>query len=172
MADHVEKLVLLFVFDKMEVPLSENTILDLCCYSNNWINYMDCQGFMQQLLEAGFIYVINPKAAEPQYTITPAGRTCLAHFYTNIQLSLRERIASYIKTNCMVVKRRQDYTSEYEPNMNGGYTVTLKVLAPGETSMEIKLDVPSREKAESLHQRWEEKAAKTYEALYEILLSE
>ena len=26
----VNKLILLFVFDKMEVPLSENTVLDMC----------------------------------------------------------------------------------------------------------------------------------------------
>ena len=37
----LNKLIILFVFDKMEVPLSENTILDMCCSSNNWIAYMD-----------------------------------------------------------------------------------------------------------------------------------
>ena len=47
-----ERLVLLFVLDKMEVPLSENTILDLCCYSNNWINYMDCQKVIKDLFKA------------------------------------------------------------------------------------------------------------------------
>ena len=34
----VNKLILLFVFDKMEVPLSENTVLDMCCSSNTWIS--------------------------------------------------------------------------------------------------------------------------------------
>ena len=31
----LNKLIILFVFDKMEVPLSENTSLDMCCSSNN-----------------------------------------------------------------------------------------------------------------------------------------
>ncbi|MBR2371406.1 MAG: DUF4364 family protein [Clostridia bacterium] len=37
------KLLLLFVFDKMEIPLSEDTIVDLCCNTNNWITYIDCK---------------------------------------------------------------------------------------------------------------------------------
>ena len=39
----LNKLILLFVFDKMEVPLSESTILDMCSSANQWINYMDCK---------------------------------------------------------------------------------------------------------------------------------
>ena len=38
----VNKLILLFVFDKMESALSERTIVDMCSTSNDWINYMDC----------------------------------------------------------------------------------------------------------------------------------
>ena len=52
----VNKLILLFVFDKMECPLTENTILDICCSSNNWIAYMDCKPIINQLIEHGFIY--------------------------------------------------------------------------------------------------------------------
>ena len=47
----VNKLILLFVFDKMEAPLSENTILDMCCSANNWISYMDCKPLLGTLLD-------------------------------------------------------------------------------------------------------------------------
>ena len=33
------KLILLFVFDKMETALTESTVIDLCSYKNNWIDY-------------------------------------------------------------------------------------------------------------------------------------
>ena len=69
----LNKLILLFVFDKMEVPLSENTVLDMCCSSNNWLNYMDCQPILNQLLECGWIYNISTPE-DPLYTITPDGR--------------------------------------------------------------------------------------------------
>ena len=32
----IHKLKLLFVLDKMEIPLTENNIIDICTSSNNW----------------------------------------------------------------------------------------------------------------------------------------
>jgi len=31
----ISKLVMLYVFDKMEMPLTENTITDMCCNRNS-----------------------------------------------------------------------------------------------------------------------------------------
>ena len=81
----LNKLILLFVFDKMEVPLSENTVLDMCCSSNNWLAYMDCQPILNQLLDCGWIYDIGG-SGEPLYTITTDGRICLANFFLNLSL--------------------------------------------------------------------------------------
>ena len=52
----VTKLILLFVFDKMECPLSENTVIDMCCSSNDWISYMDSKPILNKLLDEAFIY--------------------------------------------------------------------------------------------------------------------
>lgn len=51
----VNKLIVLFVFDKMESALSERTIVEMCTTSNNWLNYMDCMELLPKLLEDGFI---------------------------------------------------------------------------------------------------------------------
>ena len=67
----LNKLILLFVFDKMECPLTENTILDICCSSNNWISYMDCKPIINQLIDHGFIYKLPPSGGEALYSITP-----------------------------------------------------------------------------------------------------
>ena len=45
----VNKLILLFVFDKMESPLSERTLVDMCTSSNDWLNYMDCTVLIHKL---------------------------------------------------------------------------------------------------------------------------
>ena len=34
----INKLKLLFLLDKMEIPLTENNIIDICTSRNNWIN--------------------------------------------------------------------------------------------------------------------------------------
>ena len=94
----VNKLILLFVFDKMEVPLSENTVLDMCSSSNSWISYMDCKPLLSTLLQHSFIYKVSTQG-EPLYSITPDGRICLADFYVQIPSSLREEISLFVKKN-------------------------------------------------------------------------
>lgn len=68
----VNKLIVLFVFDKMESALSERTIVEMCTTSNNWLNYMDCMELLPKLLEDGFICRLSSDE-EPLYTITTDG---------------------------------------------------------------------------------------------------
>ncbi len=165
------KLLLLFVFDKMEIPLSENTLIDLCCQTNNWITYMDCKQALLQLIDASFIYRINNNpSAEPLYTITPEGRVCLAHFFVRIPSSLREVISEFIKSHRMSYRRRQEYFSDYHKNADGTYDVSLKILEPSQAVLEINLNVPNRNTAKWIYQKWEEKATQVYSAIYDILV--
>ena len=83
----VNKLILLFVLDKMEIPLTEISILEICSSQNNWINYMDCKPIINQLIDHGFICSISSAGADTLYSITPDGRVCLADFFINIPSS-------------------------------------------------------------------------------------
>ena len=165
----LNKLILLFVFDKMEVPLSENTILDMCCSSNNWLAYMDCQPVLNQLLDNGWIYNIA-SANEPLYTITTDGRICLANFFVKIPASLRESISVFIKNNKTKYRRRQECIADYFMNKDGTYTVYLKIIEPAQPVLELKLVVPNRQIAKDIYKKWDEKATDVYRNLYEYLV--
>ena len=165
----LNKLILLFVFDKMEVPLSENTILDMCCSSNNWLAYMDCQPIIKQLLDNNWIYNIST-ANEPLYTITTDGRICLANFFVKIPASLRESISVFIKNNKLKYRRRQECVADYYMNKDGTYTVYLKIIEPAQPVMELKLVVPNRQIAKDIYKKWDEKATDVYRSLYESLV--
>ena len=113
------KLLLLFVFDKMEMPLSEQTILEMCCSANNWINYIDCKQALMQLIDANFVAAVNKGASnEAMYSITPEGRICLAHFFVRIPSSLREVVSDNVKLNRMNYKRKQEY--RYQKGQRAG----------------------------------------------------
>lgn len=165
----LNKLILLFVFDKMEVPLSENTLLDMCCSSNNWIAYMDCQPILNQLIEHGFIYDISG-SGEPMYTITTDGRVCLANFFVKIPASVREEISLFIKANRLKYRRRQECVADYYMNKDGTYTVYLKIIEPSQPLLEVKLVVPDRQTAKNIYKKWEEKAANVYATVYDCLV--
>lgn len=166
----LSKLILLFVFDKMEVPLSETTIVDMCCCTNNWINQFECRPLLAQLIEAGFLYQINNSHNETLYTITPDGRMCLAHFFIRISSSLREEISDFVKNNRSKYRRKQDYITDYFKNADNSYTVLLKIAEPTQTVLEIKMTVPTRQSAKWINKQWEEKAPQVYAALYDMLV--
>ena len=164
------KLILLFVFDKMEVPISENTIIDMCCSTNTWINQLECRPMLMQLIEAGFLYKISGSHSETLYTITPDGRLCLAHFFIRIPSTLREQVSEFIKTNRTKYRRRQEYVTDYYKNADNSYTVLLKIVEPSQPALEIKMTVPSRHSAKWINKQWEEKAAQVYATLYDMLV--
>lgn len=172
MADSAHyKLLLLFIFDKMEVPLSEEIVLELCATDNDWIPYMDCKQSITELIEAGFIYNINQGSGESLYTITPDGRLCLGHFYSRVPVSIRDTITEYVKKNRISYKRKQEYISDYYRNSDGSYTVVVKIMKCSTIPiMELKLQIDQRHTAKFIHKNWEEKAKQVYEMLYDILV--
>ena len=163
------KLILLFVFDKMEVPLYETTLLDMCCSANNWIAYMDCQPVLHQLLDDGFLSDVTT-TDEPMYAITPDGRACLANFFFKISSSIRENISQFIKQNRTKYRRKQECVADYYMNKDGTYTVYLKILEPVQPLLELKIVVPNRQIAKDIYKKWEEKAADVYTNIYDNLV--
>ena len=166
----VNKLILLFVFDKMETALSERTILEMCTSSNAWLNYMDCVELLPRLLEDGFICRIAPHEDDPLYTITSDGRESLNNFYINIPKSIRNDISAYIKKNSGKLRNRQECKSDYYQNVDGTYTVYVKILAPVQPMLELKFVVPDKKSAQHIYKNWESKASELYSAIYDTLV--
>lgn len=165
----VNKLIILFVFDKMEAALSERTLVDICSSSNTWINYMDCLSLIDKMLEDGFICKIESQD-DPLYTITPDGRECLANFYIKINRSIREEISLFVKKNGMKFKNKQECRADYYQNRDGSYTVYLKIMAPVQPSLELKLVVPDKKTAQNIYKKWEFKAADVFSTIYDNLV--
>ncbi|MEG1751526.1 MAG: DUF4364 family protein [Clostridia bacterium] len=168
----LDKLVILFVLEKMEIPLTENSITDICCADNGWVNYMDCKDALFRLVEANLIYKTKVSEKEDSFTITYEGRNCLLHFYRKIPLSLREQMQDFIADNRMEFKRAQEYVSDFVKNDDGSYTVTLKIRSPliKESIFEINIKAPSHESAMECCNRWQTNAHSVYEHIYESLI--
>ena len=170
----VNKLILLFVLEKMEIPLTEKSVLEICTGKNRWLNYMDCKEVLWQLIEAKFVYTPSETKRESRYNITYDGRQCLSHFYQRIPASLREEIDSYCKLNRNYIKRTQEYVSDYYKNDDGSYTVEFKIyemLVP-DALFEIKIKTASKQSAINASKNWRDSAAATYEHIFETLISE
>ncbi len=52
----VKKLILLFIFEKMEFPLTDATISEIIMANPSWMTYMDYKDALFLLTESKFIY--------------------------------------------------------------------------------------------------------------------
>ena len=165
------KLILLYAMDKMDVPLEEDVLTDLCTGDHDWMNYMDCKDALAALEEVSFLQKKNQQN-KITYSITPEGRMCLANFYTRIPISLREEINTSVKNDRMNYRRRQEYVSDYYRNSDQTYTVHLRILKPGGEGVlvELKMVVESLETAAFIYKNWQKRASTVYSALCDTLL--
>ena len=169
----ISKLIMLFVMEKMEMPLTEKSIIDICTSQNDWLNYMECKDVLYQLIDASFIYCIDGHGNEEQFTITFEGQNCLEHFYQRIPLHLREQIIEYIKNNRAHFKKSQEYVADYSKNSDGTYLVVLKIRSHtvNYPMFEIKIATASRQSAIEACNNWRENAHLVYEQVYESLIN-
>ena len=165
----LNKLILLYALDKMEVALQESVILDMVT-ENDWLSYMDCKVALTDLIKNNMITNVATKGCNPRYAITSASREGLKHYFVNIPSSLRENIAEVIKLNKIKYRKKQDYSSDYFKNSDGTYTVVLKIESATTPLMDLKLVVQNRTKAKWLFKNWSDKASTLYEFILENLI--
>ena len=163
----IQKLIILFVFDKMSIPMTEETLLDICSSENEWLSYMECKQYLYELLDSNLLYRV-PKSE--MFNITQDGVSCLSIFYTRIPSSLRDNITEYVNQNRMHYKKKQSYFSDYSKNADGTYTVIMRINTEFSTLMELKLVVASPQHARYIYKTWVDKASDTYTMLHDTLL--
>ena len=166
----LSKIILLYVFDKIEIALTENSIMEICWSRNNWLNYMEIVDILPSLIEMNFISKTKDADGEERYLITELGRSCLEHFYTQISPELRDQIATFCKENRMELKRSQEYVSNFIKINDDSFLTTLKIKDITEiNTVEIKIKLPTRNQAINACKIWKKNAPYIYESLYENL---
>ena len=158
--------------DKMEMPLTENSIIEICSVTNSWINYMDCIDLLYQLSESKLIYKTACKEGEMRYTLTFEGRDCLSYFYRRIPSALRDEITQYCKSNRLSIKQSQEYYANYTDADDGSYLVTLRIYESliSTPLFEIQIKAPTRQAAEEACKKWKKSAPNVYEYIFENLI--
>jgi hypothetical protein len=167
------KIILLFVFEKMEIPLSESTLSEIIMANPNLMTYMDYRDALSKIMEVKFIVTKNI-SGDLMYQLTQDGRACLSHFWTKIPASVREMIISYTNENKLRMKRSQEYRINYFKNNDSTYTavLTIKDHTGPDNIMEIKMRVPTRVDALKATARWKDKAPNIFEHIYSGLVEE
>jgi len=163
-SEFVKKLILLFIMEKMEFPLTDESLNDIAATHPDWLTYMDLRDALSQLVETNLAFSSVGEGANTAFNITQDGRTALAHFYMKIPQSIRTAIANFANENRQKFKRRQEYTWDYFKATDGGYIVVLKIVG----SIEIKLHTDTRARAKAITTNWREMAPNVYELFFNL----
>jgi len=172
--DFETKLMLLYVLEQIEIPLTEQSILDICTTRNDWINYMECVSVFHDLLRDGFIYSLDEEENKRcRYSLTAKGRSALGIYYEEIADNTREQISNFCKINRMYFKRLQEYVADFSKAEDGSYMVVLRIIetTSSEPMFEIKINLQTRAEAVKAVEIWTTKAPTFYEFVYSNLIN-
>lgn len=164
------KLLVLFVLDKLEMPINEDILLHICSIDNNWMAPIFCKQIASELIDGGFVSKKVNENNSIYLTLTADGRTCLAHFYNDIPFSVRESVSEFIKRERLNYRKKQEFFCDYYKNNDSSYTVRLVILEISKPIFETTLVVPSISVATSIYNSWQAKAPDVYKAIHEILI--
>lgn len=166
------KLLILFILDKYETPISQELLTQMCCIDNNWVPYFCFAHFVEELTNARFVFSKEDpnNKSDNLLSISEDGKICLSYFYNSIFKSVRDDVAEYIRNNKIKYRKKQEFMCIPEENSDGTYTVRCLVLNGESTMFEFKFTVPTKSKAAIIANKWQEAAPEVYRTYVEMLI--
>ncbi|MDR1642257.1 MAG: DUF4364 family protein [Clostridiales bacterium] len=156
-----DKLVILYLLDKMDLPLSRSQITDFA-REGEYMEYYALQQTLADMVDSKYL----DKASDnnnTRYSITEEGVTTLSYFKNRIPKAVREKINTYVNAHFDSVKRDYEVTSSYFANSETGeFIVKCGVYEDKCALMEINVSVVSKEQAKLIQANWKAHVSELY----------
>lgn len=163
------KLLLLFIFNKLKFPVSNNQITQIIL-ENNFINYFTLQQYLTDLLSSNFLKYTN-ETDKHRLVITEKGTRVLSLFKNRISENKIEAIDNYLNQKINNIKKEVAVTADYTIENNNNFIVNLKALENDSTLIDIKLNVGSNKDARDLCQKWKNNSSELYNKIIQLLIN-
>ncbi len=165
------KLLVLFLLDKLEIAMAEDLVLEMCSIENVWMPYLCCTQILGDLKAAKFITYTKATGNDSRLlALTESGRSCLSAFFNDIPQSQRDDVTEFVKQKRVDYRKKQELTADYTMNEDGTYTVNLKIMEVTNPLIDLKMTVGTKAKAQDINNKWQSLATDVYRGLCELLL--
>jgi predicted transcriptional regulator len=157
------KLLLLYIFEKLNMPLS-NSHLTQVVLENNLIDYFSLQQYLSELVQSGFI---KDTKEEKRHilTLTPGGKDVLEFFTSRIPENKRSVIDEYLNKHMTNIKKELEIVAEYVPHKANTFMTMLQLKDGEETLIELRLPAKTNTEARRLCGLWKENYQDFYERI-------
>ena len=147
------KLLLLYLIDKMDIPLSNSQVADFAL-SKNYMNYFSLQECLSEMVQTKYLDSYKENNST-RYTITDRGLQTLEYFERRLPIDVRNKINQYVLENRKRIKKDYETTANYFKEINSDdFTVKCAIYENDYMLMEINLSVVSREQAKLICSNW------------------
>jgi len=163
------KIILLYLVDKIDVPISNTQIIKFAV-EENFMNYYLVQKYLTEMAENGYLDGVR-SGSSTRYTITDEGLKTLATFTSYISPNTKSRVAKYINEHLGAVKQDLEISAtHFYQRDTDEFFVKCAVYDDDNMLMEINLSVVNKEQALQICNNWKDDEGRAYKEIIEILL--
>lgn len=154
------KLIVLYMLNKLDFPLTNGQISEFIL-DKGYTNYFTLQQAISEMVENGFIRE-ETTHNRTLYHLTDEGRDTIHYFKNNISTAIQEDIELFLKEKKYDLKNEVSVKADYYPNKNSEYSVRCQIFENGVSLMDLTLNVPTKEQAETMANNWNQKNQEIY----------
>ena len=170
-SDVENKLLLLFLMKKMDIPLSHSQISEFAL-KDNYMTYFTLQQVLSYMVKVKYIDK-SKNNNTTRYAITEEGIKSLQYFEKHIDSETRAKIIKYVQDNRKEVKKDFEITSNFFYDYpNNEFIVKCSLYDDDKILMEINLSVVSKEQAQLICSNWKKNITVTYGNILSELTTE
>lgn len=165
------KLLLLFLIKKIEMPLSHSQISKFVL-EDNYMTFFTLQQVLAEMTQNNYLIKIQ-EMNNTMYEVSEEGFTLLDYFENHIPLEVRNKIIKYVEENKKFVKKEYDITSNYNYDLQTNEYITKCSLYDDDKMLiEISMSVVSKEQAKIITRNWKKNISTIYGTILTELTSE
>lgn len=164
------KLILLYIIDKINVPVSNLQITKLIL-ENKFMNYFFLQQYLNELCSSGFLHQ-KEEDSKTFYSITESGKQTLNYFINLIPTGIKGRIDNTIFSIRKKIKNETHITADFIPERENEYIVSCKVHEDDFSLIDLKITVGTKNDARRICRNWEKYSHEIYPEIINILIKD
>ena len=161
------KILILFVLTRAEIPVSSQTIYELC-YQDELLSYFDVQQAIPEMVRTGHL----EETAADRYVITEKGREAETLMQESLAFTVRQRAQLAVERYHYKIRRERLLRTEIRKGEDGDFVVVMGMDDPRGRIMNLELTAPTLRQARRLEAAYRKNAEIVYQAVMIGLLED
>lgn len=164
----LNKLMILFMIHKADMPLS-NTQLSDFLLENNYTNYFSLQTYINELVDTNLIST-SKITSHTLYDLTDIGSETLSFFTDRIPEGLKKNILLYLQENNYNIRSKFEIIATYNSIVTGIFLVNCVAKENGHILVELNIQTSDEKEAITMCETWKSNSHIIYKQLLTTLL--